>query len=65
MERYPNRLAAGTSPALVHAFHRVWKNFAGFCIRRGYGTGTSVLAVKAPRQPQREPETFSAEESAG
>src|SRR6266487_6648468 len=24
-------LGAGTSPALVHAFHRVWKNFAGFC----------------------------------
>ena len=55
-------LAAGTSPALVHAFHRVWKNFAGFCIRRGYGVDAGVLAVKAPRQPQTEPETFSVEE---
>ena len=55
-------LAAGTSPALVHAFHRVWKNFAGFCIRRGYATASGVLAVKAPKQPQVEPETFSAED---
>ena len=55
-------LAAGTSPALVHAFHRVWKNFAGFCIRRGYGVDPGVLAVKAPRQPQTEPETFTVEE---
>jgi len=55
-------LAAGTSPALVHAFHRVWKNFAGFCIRRGYGADPGVLAVKAPKQTQTEPETFSVEE---
>lgn len=55
-------LAAGTSPALVHAFHRVWKNFGGFCIRRGYGVAADVLAVKAPKQPQTEPETFSAED---
>ena len=55
-------LAAGTSPALVHAFHRVWKNFAGFCIRRGYGADPDVLAVKAPKQPHREPETYSAED---
>ncbi|MBJ7595917.1 MAG: tyrosine-type recombinase/integrase [Candidatus Dormibacteraeota bacterium] len=55
-------LAAGVSPALVHSFHRVWKNFAGFCIRRGYGADPDVLAVKAPRQPQREPDTYSAED---
>src|SRR5450631_3405235 len=55
-------LAAGTSPALVHAFHRVWKNFGGFCIRRGYGADPDVLAVKAPKQPHREPETYSAED---
>ena len=55
-------LAAGTSPALVHAFHRVWKNFAGFCIRRGYGADLGVLAVKAPRQPHREPAIYSAED---
>ncbi len=55
-------LAAGVSPALVHSFHRVWKNFAGFCIRRGYGADPDVLAVKAPRQPHREPETYSVED---
>lgn len=55
-------LDAGVSPALAHAFHRVWKNFAGFCIRRGYGAAPEVLAVKAPKQPMREPETFSVEE---
>src|SRR3979411_1501958 len=30
-------LAAGVSHALAHAFHRVWKNFAGFCLEQGYG----------------------------
>lgn len=55
-------LDAGVSPALAHAFHRVWKNFAGFCIRRGYGASPEVLAVKAPKQPMREPETFSVED---
>jgi len=55
-------IAAGTSPALAHAFHRVWKNFAGFCIQRGYGVNPDVLYVKGPKQPQREPETFSLEE---
>jgi site-specific recombinase XerD len=52
-------LDAGVSPALTHAFHRVWKNFAGFCIRRGYGADPDVLTVKGPKQPMREPETFS------
>jgi len=55
-------LAAGVSPALAHAFHRVWKNFAGFCITNGYGADPAVLAVKAPKQPQVEPETFSEDE---
>ncbi len=55
-------LDAGVSPALAHAFHRVWKNFAGFCIRRGYGADPDVLTVKGPKQPMREPETFTAEE---
>lgn len=55
-------LAAGVSPALAHAFHRVWKNFAGFCIRKGYGADPEILAVKGPKQPQREPETFTVDE---
>ena len=55
-------LAAGASPALAHAFHRVWKNFAGFCINHGFGADPAVLAVKAPKQPQREPETFTEDE---
>jgi len=40
-------LSAGVSPALTHAYHRVWRNFAGFCIDRGYGTSLSILMVKA------------------
>jgi site-specific recombinase XerD len=55
-------LTAGVSPALAHAFHRVWKNFAGFCISRGYGADSAVLNVKAPKQPQTEPATFTEDE---
>ncbi|MCW2915412.1 MAG: xerD [Actinomycetia bacterium] len=52
-------LAAGVSPALAHAFHRVWKNFAGFCLEQGYATEADVLRVKAPKQPMVEPEVFT------
>jgi integrase/recombinase XerD len=55
-------LAAGVSPALAHAFHRVWKNFAGFCISNGYGADPAVLAVKGPKQPMVEPATFTEDE---
>jgi integrase/recombinase XerD len=55
-------LAAGVSPALAHGFHRVWKNFAGFCITHGYGADPAVLAVKAPKQPRVEPAIFGEDE---
>lgn len=58
-------LAAGVSPALAHAFHRVWKNFAGFCITHGYGADPAVLAVKAPKQPQVELHAEFGEEGDG
>src|ERR1035437_6762942 len=49
-------LEAGVSPALAHAYHRVIKNFARFCIDHGYLTEESVLRVKAPHLPSKEPE---------
>ncbi len=55
-------LSAGLSPALTHAYHRVWRNFAGFCIDRGFGTSLSILMVKAPKLPQKEPPIFTEDE---
>ena len=46
-------------PGTVATYHRVLKNFAGFCIERGYGAGSEVLKVRGPKQPQVEPDTFS------
>ena len=57
-------LAAGVSPALTHAYHRVWKNFYGYCLGRGYGSDEDVLRVKAPKLPQTEPEAFTLAEEA-
>jgi integrase/recombinase XerD len=50
---------AGVSAGTVATFHRVFKNFAGFCIREGYAADTGVRDVKAPKLSQVEPETFS------
>ncbi|MHB1500908.1 MAG: tyrosine-type recombinase/integrase [Candidatus Dormibacteria bacterium] len=52
-------LSAGLSVALTHAYHGVWRNFAGFCIDRGHGTSLSILMVNAPRRPQKEPPIFA------
>ena len=57
-------LEAGVSPALAHAYHRVIKNFARFCIDHGYLTEESVLRVKAPHLPSKEPETYSSADEA-
>ncbi len=57
-------LAAGVSPALAHAYHRVWKNFYRYCLERGYARVAQVLAVRAPKVPQVEPETFTLAEEA-
>jgi site-specific recombinase XerD len=55
-------LRAGVSSGTVNTFHRILKNFLGFCIREGYGGSESVLAVKGPKLEQREPETFTRDE---
>jgi site-specific recombinase XerD len=57
-------LAAGVSPALTHAYHRVWKNFYRYCIERGFASDADVLTVRAPKLPQVEPEAFTLTEEA-
>ncbi len=52
----------GVSPGTLATFHRVLKNFAGFCIRDGYSSEGGVLEVKGPKLAQREPEVFSPQE---
>ncbi len=55
-------LDAGVSPGTAGTFHRVIRNFMGFCTREGYGVYPETLEVPAPRQPEVEPETFTPEE---
>lgn len=55
-------LEAGVSPGTVDTFHRIFKNFTGFCIREGYASDNGVLEVKGPKLAQREPETFTRDE---
>ena len=50
---------AGLSPATAGTFHRVFRNFLGFCAREGYGMPPESLLVSAPFEPVTEPETFS------
>ena len=50
---------AGSSPGTVATFHRILKNFLGFCLRNGLGGDTQALAVKGPRLADREPEVFT------
>jgi len=53
---------AKLSPATVHAFHRSHKTFLGFASSKGYGVEDAVFDVKAPKQPEKRPPVFSAEE---
>jgi len=55
-------LEAGVSPGTVATFHRIFKNFTGFCIREGYARDIGVLEVKGPKLSLREPETFTPDE---
>ncbi len=50
---------AGLSARSVIGYHRVLKTFAAFCLREGYLTDDQVLAVRAPKQEQYEPEVFT------
>ena len=52
-------LDAGLSPGTAATFHRIVRNFLGFCRREGWGVVPEALEVAAPRLPYTEPETFS------
>jgi integrase/recombinase XerC len=53
-------LDAGLSAGTAGTFHRVFRNFFGFCAREGYGVAPESLDVPAPLEPVTAPETFSA-----
>jgi site-specific recombinase XerD len=55
-------LEAGLAPGTAATFHRVVRNFLGFCQRESWGVPDEALTAPAPRQPQVEPETYSEEE---
>jgi site-specific recombinase XerD len=52
-------LDAGLSAGTAGTFHRVFRNFLGFCARQGYGVPPESLDLPAPLEPVTAPETFS------
>lgn len=52
-------LEAGLSAGTTATFHRIVRNFLGFCRREGWGVDAENLAVAPPRQAILEPETYS------
>jgi site-specific recombinase XerD len=52
-------LDAGLSAGTAATFHRIIRNFLGFCRREGWGVGEGSLDVAPPHQPTVEPETFT------
>jgi integrase/recombinase XerD len=52
-------IEAGLSPGTAGTYHRVFRNFLGFCTREGYGVPPESLLVGAPFEPVTEPETFT------
>jgi integrase/recombinase XerD len=52
-------LEAGLSTGTVATFHRVIRNFLGFCRRAGWGVSAETLEVAPPRQDTVEPETYT------
>lgn len=55
-------LDAGLSPGTAATFHRVIRNFLGFCRREGWGVVAEALETASPRQPIVEPGTFTEDE---
>jgi integrase/recombinase XerD len=55
-------LDAGLSAGTVATFHRVIRNFLGFCRREGWGVGAETLQVAPPPQATNEPETYTESE---
>ena len=52
-------MEAGLSAGTAGTFHRVFRNFLGFCSREGYGVPPETLFLSAPYEPVTEPETLS------
>jgi site-specific recombinase XerD len=52
-------LEAGLSAGTAATFHRIIRNFLGFCRREGWGVSAETLEVAPPRQASVEPETFT------
>ena len=52
-------LEAGLSTGTVATFHRVIRNFLGFCRREGWGVSAATLEVAPPRVATVEPETYT------
>src|ERR1700730_5290505 len=52
-------LEAGLSVGTAATFHRVIRNFLGFCRREGWGVAAEALEVAPPRQATVEPETYT------
>ena len=52
-------LDVGLSAGTAGTYHRIFRNFLGFCDREGYGITSQSLGVPAPREPVIEPEIFS------
>ena len=52
-------LDAGLSAGTAATFHRILRNFLGFCRREGFGVPEQTLRIPAPLQPVIAPEIFS------
>src|SRR5580704_15320174 len=52
-------LDAGLSAGTAATFHRIIRNFLGFCRREGWGVGAETLEVAPPPQATIEPETYT------
>src|SRR5580692_10461614 len=50
---------AGLAPGTVATFHRILRNFLGFCRRQGWGVGAPTLEVAPPRLAPLEPERYT------
>jgi integrase/recombinase XerD len=52
-------LDAGLSSGTVATFHRILRNFLGFCRRKGWEVGAETLDIAPPLQAAMEPETYT------
>lgn len=52
----------GVSAGTVATFHRIFKNFLGFCVREGFASDSGVQQIRGPKLVEHEPETFKSRE---